>query len=218
MSQSLHDFFAVLAVVALAGSVLMVLARIIPAVSTVRFLDAMHRVNLWLAALVAVVATVGSVYASEWGHWIPCRFCWFQRIFMYSLAVLLVVAAVRRDRGVKWYGVTLATIGLLLSSWHILLERGVVQESAECKASVPCAIPWMISFSGRDGVSLQPTHWWGVTLAVMAWCGFAAIIALLVLPESLDDELDDDAHDGSGAVADATGDDTVSGTVAAPAS
>ena len=92
--QAIHDTFAVMAVVALAGTVLMVLSRVIASVPTVRFLDGLYKVQLPLAALVAVTATLGSLYFSEASStlWSPCRFCWFQRIFMYSAALVLVVA------------------------------------------------------------------------------------------------------------------------------
>src|SRR4051812_10965964 len=57
--------------------------------------------TVWLAALVAVVATCGSLYLSEVAHFVPCTMCWYQRIAMYPLAPMLVVAAWRRDRGIK---------------------------------------------------------------------------------------------------------------------
>jgi len=140
-----------------------------------------------LAALVATTASLGSLYMSEYGnHWQPCRFCWFQRIFMYSCSVVLIVAAVRRDRGAKWYAVPLATIGLLVSAWHNLLERGFVSESKECAAAVPCANPYYVSFGHIDPNTLRPAGFPSITLAVMALCAFAAIIALLLLPEPLE--------------------------------
>ena len=72
--STLHDVFAVLAIIAMAGAVLMVAARLIPSVASVRFLDALYRVQLPLAALVAITATSGSLFMSEFGeHWIPCR-------------------------------------------------------------------------------------------------------------------------------------------------
>jgi disulfide bond formation protein DsbB len=184
----LHNLFAVLALVAIGGAVLMLLARFIPAVASVRFLDLVHKVQLPLAALVATTASLGSLYMSEYGnHWAPCRFCWFQRIFMYSSAVVLIMAAIRRDRGVKWYTVPLASIGILLSAYHIAIERGWVTESTACAASGPkCSTPYFISFGHRNPITLGPAGFPAVTLAVMAFCGFAAILALLLLPEPLD--------------------------------
>ena len=192
----LHNLFAILAIIAAGGVVLMVLARIIPSVVSVRFLHVLYKLQLPLAALVATTASLGSLYMSEYGnHWLPCRFCWFQRIFMYSLAVILILATIRRDRGVRWYAVALATIGLLVSTWHNLLERGVVTESKACAASVPCANPYFVSF-GHFDANARPAGFPSITLAVMAFCGFAAILALLLLPEPLEAESPEDGENG----------------------
>ena len=193
--NDLHDLFAILALVALAGAVLMVAARLIPSVASVRFLDIVHRVQLPLAALVATTATLGSLYFSESANWTPCRFCWLQRIFMYSSAVVLVVAAIRRDRSVKWFAGSLAAIGLFTSLWHNLLERGVMEESSVCSLTVPCAIPYWVSFGHWNGDGLA-SGFPSVTLAVMAFAGFAAILALLFTPESLEDDLDGEPAEG----------------------
>src|SRR3954469_25362869 len=53
--------------------------------------------ELWIAWAIALVATLGSLFFSEVSQFIPCRLCWFQRIGMYPLAVLLLMAAIRRD-------------------------------------------------------------------------------------------------------------------------
>lgn len=183
-AADLHDYFAWLAVLALVGAVVLVVVRLIPSAGAIRFLAAVDKVNLWLATAVAVTATAGSLYFSEHFKWTPCRMCWFQRVFMYSLAAVLLVAAIRRDRSAKWYAGPLAAIGMAVSTWHILIEHGVVGESKMC--TTPCAVPYAISFAGRN-VRYGPADWWGVTLAVMAFCGFAAILALLFCPEPLDD-------------------------------
>ena len=78
---------------------------------------------LTLAAGVAVVATLGSLYYSEVADFPPCRLCWFQRIGMYPLAVILPVAAWRRDRQVRWYALPLAVGGGAVSIYHVLVER-----------------------------------------------------------------------------------------------
>lgn len=191
--STLHDVEAVLALIALGGAILMVAAKLIPSVASVRFLDALYRVNLPLAAIVAVTATSGSLFFSETNeHWIPCRWCWFQRIFMYSLAVILTVAALRRDRAVKWFAAPLAIIGICASIWHILIEHRVVEESQACLSVQSCANPWRVSIGdmGFDSNGVFRSSGLPVTLAVMAFCGFAAILALLLTPEPLD--LDDD--------------------------
>jgi len=189
--STLHDVEAALAIVALIGAMLMVAARLIPTVIGVRFLDALYKVQLPLAALVAVTATSGSLFFSELNEqWIPCRWCWFQRIFMFSLAVILTVAAIRRDRNVKWFAAPLAAIGICVSFWHILIEHRVVEESKACLSVQSCAAPWRVSFGtlgfNDDGVFVATGL--PITLAVMAFSGFAAILALLLTPEPLDSE------------------------------
>jgi disulfide bond formation protein DsbB len=188
--STLHDVWAVFAIIALVGAVLMVAAKFIPSVASVRFLDALYRVNLPLAAIVAVTATSGSLFFSETNeHWIPCRWCWFQRIFMYSLAVILTVAAIRRDRAIKWFAAPLAIIGMCCSVWHILIEHRVVEESQACLSVQSCANPWRVSFGTLDfSTGTLVTSGLPITLAVMAFCGFAAILALLLTPEPLDIE------------------------------
>jgi disulfide bond formation protein DsbB len=186
---NLHDALAILAVVALIGAVLMVVARLTSTVAGFRFLDALHRVQLPLAAIVAVVATTGSLWFSEGAGWVPCRFCWFQRIFMYSLAVILTVAAFRRDRGVKWFAAPLAIVGMCISVWHHLIERRVLEESSVCTSFTSCRNAYhesfgsigFDSFTGVFDITGVP-----FTLAVMAFSGFAAILALLLAPEPLD--------------------------------
>jgi len=188
--STLHDVEAALAIVALIGVVLMVAARLIPTVIGVRFLDALYKVQLPLAAMVAVTAMSGSLFFSEFNEqWIPCRWCWFQRIFMFSLAIILTVAAIRRDRNVKWFAVPLAAIGICASFWHILIEHRLVEESAACFSVQSCASPWRVSFGELDFSSgTLITSGIPITLAVMAFSGFAAILALLLTPEPLDGE------------------------------
>jgi len=188
-STQFHDIGAVLALIAAAGVLLLVVVRIVPSVLTVNISGAVHRYQLWLAALVAGTSSLGSLWFSEHFDWQPCRFCWFQRIFMYSSAVVLVVAAMRRDRGVKWYVVPLASFGLLLSLWHNLIEHRVVEESTSCSSLTSCADPYYVSFGTLSfdiKTGLFESSGVPITLAVMAFCAFAAIIALLLLPEPLD--------------------------------
>jgi disulfide bond formation protein DsbB len=195
--NEVHDVLAYLAVIAVVGAVVLTAARLIPSVAGVRFLDLMYRINLPLAAIVAVTATSGSLWFSESAGWIPCRFCWFQRIFMYSLAVILTVGAIRRDRAVKWFAAPLAIIGMGVSTWHILIEHRVVEESAACFNLQSCANPYHVSFGDLDfSTGTLVTSGVPFTLAVMAFCGFAAILALLLAPEPLEEDADGESRAG----------------------
>jgi disulfide bond formation protein DsbB len=125
---------------------------------------------LWIAFLVAGIAMAGSLYFSEVADFIPCRLCWFQRIAMYPLSVILLVAAIRRDRSVLWYAVPIAAAGACVSIYHYLIEwQPDLEVGDACSATgVSCSAFWFREFGF-------------VTLAFMALCGFVAVIALTVV-------------------------------------
>ncbi len=125
--------------------------------------------SIWLAWLVATVATLGSLYFSEAAHFLPCKMCWFQRIGMYPLALILGIAAFRRDLGIRVYAVPLAVLGAMVSSYHYFIEWFPRFESGSCDPTVPCTLIWF----RRLGF---------MTLPYMALTGFLSIIVLLALP------------------------------------
>jgi disulfide bond formation protein DsbB len=124
--------------------------------------------ELWIAWGFAAAATAGSLFFSEFSQFIPCRLCWFQRIGMYPLAVLLLMAAVRRDtRGGALYGLPLAVFGSVVAIYHVYIEYHPEAELASCKIGAPCATKWI------DKIGY-------VTIPVLALTAFLAIIALLL--------------------------------------
>ena len=105
--------FATLAILAAAAAVVLHAVRWLP------FPEARQRLGelldgqeIPLAFVVATVATLGSLYLSEVANFVPCRLCWYQRIAMYPLPVLLGVAWWKRDDGVRRYALPLAIIGM----------------------------------------------------------------------------------------------------------
>jgi disulfide bond formation protein DsbB len=125
--------------------------------------------ELWVAWGFALIATAGSLFFSEFSQFIPCRLCWFQRIGMYPLAALLLIAAIRRDtRGGALYGLPLAIFGTIVAIYHIYIEYNPEAETAGCKIGAPCATKWIDKFGY-------------VTIPVLALTAFLAIIALLTM-------------------------------------
>ena len=131
---------------------------------------------LTMAAVVALVCTLGSLYLSEVAHFPPCRLCWYQRVAMYPLVVVLGVAAARRsphdpagaraDDTARLTGVILAGLGSCISVWHLLVERYPDLASSSCDPDNPCSIRWV----ERLGY---------LTIPGMALSGFALIVVLL---------------------------------------
>jgi len=101
---------------------------------------------LAFAWLVALVATLGSLYYSEVRNFIPCTLCWYQRIAMYPLVFILGIATWRNDAQIRPYALTLSLLGLFWSSYH-LLELWVPGLAPNvCKGPIPCNIEYMPSF------------------------------------------------------------------------
>lgn len=167
-------FFALLATLAqlsvVAAAVLAVGSRFSPAVARVRdqVLAQVAPQALGLAAAVATVAMLGSLYLSEVAHYPPCKLCWFQRIAMYPLVVVLGIGAVRKDANARLTGAVLAGIGACISIWHLLVERYPNLSSGSCEASNPCSIKWV-------------EEWGYLTIPGMALSGFALILVLLAV-------------------------------------
>ena len=74
--------------------------------------------GLSLAWVVATVATIGSLYFSEIEGYIPCNFCWYQRILMYPLVIILGIATARKDFNQIIYVLPISIIGMGISSTH----------------------------------------------------------------------------------------------------
>ncbi|HVM23983.1 MAG TPA: disulfide oxidoreductase [Candidatus Limnocylindrales bacterium] len=164
-------FLAILVVVAIGGVALtlafsaMDRARLLPGL--MEGVSAVVRpAVLWLAFLVVLTATLGSLYFSEVAGFTPCVLCWYQRIAMYPLVVLLGLAAVRGDPTIRRYAGPIAGIGALVSLYHVGVERLPGLPTGSCSVTVPCDLVWFERFGF-------------ITLPVMALAGFVAVLTLL---------------------------------------
>ncbi len=130
---------------------------------------AIARVALYVALVAAWVASAGSLYMSEVLGWIPCLWCWYQRVAMYPLAPLIAVGLLMRDRSLPKYMLTLAVPGILASTYHILLQKVPFFARFEsCRVGVPCSVDYL--------------NWLGfITIPMLAWAAFAIIIVAAVI-------------------------------------
>ncbi len=143
-------FLAVLTVAALAGGI----AVWVGTLTRARWVDAVRPVALPLAWLVSGVAVAGSLYYSEVAHFTPCRLCWFQRIGIYPLVVLLGVAVVRRRDDVAAYVLPLAVMTAPISIYHYLLQLYPSIGGESCDPAAPCSVRWVTGARLR----LDPVH------------------------------------------------------------
>jgi len=166
--RTVNLILALLAMLALSSVLVLTIAAFAARISPSggawrnRVWDRTAEIALPLAGVIAVVAVAGSLYESEVAHFVPCRLCWYQRIAMYPLAVILPMASVRGDRRVRTYVLPLALIGASIAAYHYQLEWFPQQGSLACTVDAPCTTVWVRELGF-------------VSIPFMALCGFAAI-------------------------------------------
>ena len=150
--QTMKLFFAILALcanVVVVGYLLTAVAARWSSIA-VETRDRIHEMlagyELLFGAIAAGVAMLGSLYLSEVAHLIPCTDCWYQRIAMYPIAIILGIAAYRRDSDIRVYVAPLAIIGAVISTYHYLIQWFPGLEGTACTTAVPCTSPWFRVF------------------------------------------------------------------------
>lgn len=125
------------------------------------------------AWILAVVATSGSLYLSEGVGFVPCSLCWYQRIAMYPLVLVLGAGIVRGDVGVWRYALPLPVIGLAISTYHVVVQHRPTLDLVPCGSGPPCSGRYVAVFGF-------------VTIPVMAGAAFLLISMLLLTIRSLE--------------------------------
>jgi disulfide bond formation protein DsbB len=172
-----HDVVVALAALGVAGqvlaglfvvAVLLAAGRIGGPLAAVR--SAIWGYELWAAFVVAAIATGGSLFFSEIAGYVPCELCWFQRICLYPLSIVTLLAALAGDFRVARYLLPLPIVGGGVSVYHLLVENRVVGQSASCLFSAPggCATKWIDQFGY-------------VTIPTLALTAFVLLSQLLAL-------------------------------------
>lgn len=106
------------------------------------------RINPFLLPwLISIVATSGSLYFSEVMKFVPCTFCWYQRILMYPLTILYGFGFFKRDKNIFLYTYPAVILGNSLSFYHYGIQKfGFYHPMSTCSAGVSCSgiyIEWL---------------------------------------------------------------------------
>jgi disulfide bond formation protein DsbB len=172
-----HDVIVILSALGVAGQVLAVLLLLVGLSWLVGLRSpgwwlryTLEGYELWCVFLVSSIATGGSLFFSEIAGFIPCELCWYQRICMYPLSIITLLAALANDRRVARYLLPLPLVGAGVSVYHLLVENGVVEQAKACLLSAPggCATKWIDEFGY-------------MTIPTLALTGFALCFAFLLL-------------------------------------
>ena len=123
----------------------------------------------YAAWVIALIATVGSLFFSEVMQLPPCVLCWYQRIAMYPLVLIVGVGIVLRDWRLKYYALPVCLSGLAIAVYHNLLYYGIIPDSiTPCTQGISCTT-----------VQIQ---WLGfITIPLMSLAAFIIITVCLLL-------------------------------------
>lgn len=125
--------------------------------------------SLFIAWITSIISVLGSLFLSEALHFIPCDLCWYERILMYPLALLLGISFYQTDLAIYKYVFPFSTAGMLISMYHYGIQKiPFLQEIQRCSNGIPC--------------SNQYINWFGfITIPLLAFIAFAIINIIMVL-------------------------------------
>src|SRR2546429_2562463 len=134
-----HDVIVILAVLGVIGQVVAAALLVVGLLALLRVRGPLRALRatvegyeLWLAFLVAAIATGGSLFFSEIAHFVPCELCWYQRICMYPLSIITLLAALANDERIARYLLPLPVAGAGVPGYHLLVGNGVAGQAPAC--------------------------------------------------------------------------------------
>ncbi len=131
--------------------------------------ETMSKNILYIAWVQSLIAMMGSLYFSEVMKLPPCVLCWYQRILMYPLTLLIAVGILRKDKGIYQYVLPLSITGLMISIYHNLLYYKIIPESIKpCTMGVSC--------------TAKQIEWFGfITIPLLSLTAFAIITGVMLV-------------------------------------
>ena len=127
---------------------------------------------IFIAWLIAAVSTMTSLFFSEIMLLEPCVLCWYQRICIFPLAIILLMGLFPLDKSIIKYALPFAVVGLGFTLYHIALFYGFIPEGLKpCSKGIPCDDDSMVLFGF-------------LPIPLLSVVAFSAIIALLLTAKS----------------------------------
>ncbi len=123
----------------------------------------------YLVFILSLLSTIISLFFSEILKFTPCVLCWYQRIFMFPMALISAVSIIRKQNDIHYYILPLSVIGFAIALYQNLLVWHILPEQiAPCTAGVSCI--------------QQPITLFGfVTIPLGSMIAFAVITVLMLL-------------------------------------
>ncbi len=123
---------------------------------------------LFLTWVLVAASTLGSIFFSHIMDFAPCVLCWYQRIFLFPLVIILATALFPFDKRVIVYSLPLAIIGWFVAFYHNLLYSGIIpQDLQPCSKGISCTEKYIYLFGF-------------LTIPMLSLIAFSMIILLLI--------------------------------------
>lgn len=128
-----------------------------------------ERFSLYVALAAAWTAMLGSLYFSEIKAYVPCDLCWYQRILMYPLTLILALGISVRDKWLPRIVLPFSVLGMGVATYHYLLEKTeIFPKDTFCRAGVSCVTVWI--------------NWFGfVTIPFLSLTAFTIITIMCIV-------------------------------------
>lgn len=124
---------------------------------------------LFICWIIAAVSTIGSVFFSFVMEFAPCVLCWYQRIFLFPLVIILAIGLFPFDKNVVKYAFPLAIAGWLTAVYHNLIYAKIIPESIQpCTQGVSCTEEYINLFGF-------------LSIPMLALLSFSIIIVFLII-------------------------------------
>lgn len=123
---------------------------------------------VFLAWIIATASALGSLFFSNVMDFAPCVLCWYQRICLFPLVLILPIGLFPPDRRVVRYALPLVVVGWLLAAYHNLMHAGFIPEELQpCSKGVSCTEEYIELFGF-------------LSIPLLALLAFSALLGLLV--------------------------------------
>jgi disulfide bond formation protein DsbB len=124
---------------------------------------------VFICWIIACVSTLGSLFFSEIMEFPPCALCWYQRIFMFPLVIILLAGLFPFDKNIIKYALPVALAGWGFAFYHHLLYSGFIPESVQpCSQGASCSETYLDLFGF-------------LTIPMLSLISFSTLVALLFI-------------------------------------
>ena len=146
---------------------LLAVGKLLPKNKTAKKHIALIRDNyVALILVVSAIATIGSLSLSEVLGFVPCKLCWYQRIFMYPISIISFIGVIKNDDSIKKYILPISIIGFVIALYHVLLQ--MFPTILECSDEVAkCS-------------AVEFAQYGYITIPVMSLTAFALVIVISI--------------------------------------